>query len=239
MMSVVCRVSGAIAALAMGWSGAMAASVSPAAFVSQYEHGGASSRDFVDGLVESAIRVRSDSMSQITHGILNVNSPGSTGMNANVAFASDVTVDVSIEIVSPTLRSVIIEWSTKSPSLPIVEVGSTLGGETITNLDFFFGTSSSYFQDPDFRRVVSGSGTVFTSSGPGNNSFGLFTTELADGWFGGISFLSTGASQDVTGFGVHGYTATIVYEVVPTPGAAALALAGLIGVMGVRRRAMS
>ena len=146
-------------------------------------------------------------------------------------------------------RTLTIDWFT-SDGGALIRPGDTIGGAAITQIQYEFGRANAgidFFDIPGFAGFkhpadpTPGS-TAFLAdfllldtSGATLFAGNYFVFDEAGAGFSGIVNIGAGGA-DLGGFGIGGGRATINFNIgaIPTPGA--LALFGLAGLAGVRRR---
>ncbi|TVQ63626.1 MAG: hypothetical protein EA378_01725 [Phycisphaerales bacterium] len=156
----------------------------------------------------------------------------------------NVLVDVSITELSGTQRRVDIVWRTDTGQ-SFIAPGTVLNGQPITRMTVAFGdvfgladpSFNNPFGDPLYAGIESSVGTLFDSTGGVVLSGEFFTADVPGGWRGGVLFTfrsSAGDELDITTRDYARYEATVIYNLIPTPGTGTLLLAG--GLLAARRR---
>lgn len=166
-------------------------------------------------------------------------------------FLSDITVDVTVEDVTPTTRTLTFDVFADDPTGQFFPSGviAVNGSDVIDfafsfgmNLNGFFpGAPNTPFFDADLIEILGVSGNLYSSTDEPFTAVdvGLFYEEFNPGEFGGrIFFFSTDDDGNpdigVTEQDLSRYSVTITYSIIPAPGGAAML--GVMGLTGAFRR---
>ncbi len=170
---------------------------------------------------------------------------GTSSMGTNGISAGTGSITSSVTDLGNGQQQIVIEWF-EDGGTPMLPQGGTLGGSPVTTISFEIDSANT---GPDginplgnfeFKHLEDTPGVFLAGfellDTLGNDLFGgtgSFFVNADGGDIGGVTFISAGAN-DLGNFGIAGGRATIVITKVPAPGA--LALLGIAGVIGSRRR---